>query len=232
MKMKSLFTLIACLLIFSGIAQTDCKPYVPVEKGTQWEVTSYDKKDKETGRIVYELLELAESDSKSTFKIKAMQYDDKDEMIYTNEYEAWCENGKFSFDMSYMINGEQMQAYESMDVDVDASKFEVPTLEEPAGTALPDGEVTVAVKSGGVQMFKMTVEVTDRMIEGRESQTTEAGTFDCVVLTQAVKTRMIVKVEASSKEWYAENVGAVRSESYNKKGNLTGYNVLTSITTP
>ncbi len=230
--MKTLLTLILIALTTVGFSQTDCKPYVPIEKGTQWEVTSYDKKDKVTGRTVYELLDLVEGDAKSTFSIKAMQYDDKDELIYTNEFEAWCENGKFQIDMAYMINGEQMQAYESMDVEVDATKFEVPTLDEPAGTALPDGEVTVTVRSSGVQMFKMTVEVVDRLIEGRETQTTDAGTFDCVVFSQTVKTRMIVKVEGSSKEWYAENVGVVRSESYNKKGNLTGYNVLTSITAP
>jgi hypothetical protein len=38
----------------------------------------------------------------------------------------------------------------------------------------------------------------------------------------------MVKTEASSKEWYAEGVGLVKSEIYNKKGKLMGYSELTS----
>ena len=38
---------------------------------------------------------------------------------------------------------------------------------------------------------------------------------------------MIMNIEGSSKEWYAEGVGVVRSESYNKNGKLTGYSELT-----
>ena len=75
----------------------------------------------------------------------------------------------------------------------------------------------------------MTIYVTDRAVEARESLTTSAGTFDCIKITQKETTKMIVKIQATSKEWYAENIGMVRSESYNKKGKLTGYSVLTKI---
>jgi len=34
-------------------------------------------------------------------------------------------------------------------------------------------------------------------------------------------------VEGTSKEWHSENVGMVRSESYNKKGKLLGHSELT-----
>ena len=39
----------------------------------------------------------------------------------------------------------------------------------------------------------------------------------------------IVKIEGSSTEWYSEGIGMVRSESFNAKGKLTGYSVLTKL---
>ena len=67
----------------------------------------------------------------------------------------------------------------------------------------------------------------DRKVEKREDITTSAGTFNCIVISQTISTKMMVRIKASSKECYAENVGMVRSESYNKKGKLLGYSELT-----
>lgn len=227
--MKTLLLALLTLLITAGHAQTDCKPYVPTSKGTKWEVTDYSAKGKETGKIAYELLDKVESENGSTFSIKAISYDKKGEEIYTNTYEAYCKDGKFNFNMAFMIDGSAMQSYESMDVDVDASDFEIPSMDAEAGTTLEDGSLIVKVMTAGVTMFKMTVLVTDRKVEAREEKTTSAGTFGCILLTQKVSTKMVMKIEASSKEWYAEGVGIVRSESYNKKGKLTGYSELTKL---
>jgi hypothetical protein len=40
---------------------------------------------------------------------------------------------------------------------------------------------------------------------------------------------MMVRMKNNSKEWYAENVGMVRSETYNKRGKLMGYSELTKM---
>ncbi|MFT5861295.1 MAG: hypothetical protein ACI865_003419 [Flavobacteriaceae bacterium] len=227
--MKSLLTVLILFTLSTGYSQTDCKPYVPATVGSTWELTNYSKKDKATGRTAYELLELMEGTEKMTFKIKVTSFDDKDEEVYVNTCEAYCVNGVFDFGMEFMMDGSTMSAYEEMDVEVDASKFEIPTLTEPTGTELADGELIVAIGKDGMNMFTMKVYVTDRLIEAREEQQTEAGTFDCIVLSQKVSTRLLFKIESSSKEWYAEEVGLVRSESYDKKGKLTGYSVLTKI---
>lgn len=88
-----------------------------------------------------------------------------------------------------------------MDIEVDASAFVIPSK----------------------------VNMTDYKVEAREQVTTPAGEFDCLVISQRVSTKVIVKVEAGSMEWYAKGIGMVRSESYNKKGKLVGYDVLTEL---
>ena len=223
-------TIIAVLLFaFSyTFAQTDCKPYVPTEEGTIWEITNYTAKGKADGRIVYELVEKKTTSDGLIFKIKSVSYDKKDKEIFTNNFEAACKNGKFELDMAFKMDGASMQTFQTMDVDVDASEYEIPSIDTPAGTQLKDGNLKVGMSGSPITM-NMTVNITDRKVEAKEQISTSAGTFDCLVLTQTVSTKMIVNVQASSKEWYAENVGSVRTESYNKKGKLMGYSELTRL---
>jgi DUF3108-like len=221
--------LIFFLTIHLGYSQNDCKPYVPTTKGATWEITNYTAKGKATGKIAYELIDKVENGNNITFKIKTVTFDKKGEEVYSNIFEAKCIDGKFDFDMAFKMDGGALQAYENMDVEVDASKFEIPNMDSTPGTTLDDGSLEIKVGSGGMSMFKMTVLVTDRKVEAKEDITTPAGTFNCIVLSQKVSTKMMIKVKGASKEWYAENIGLVRSESYNKKGKLMGYSVLTKL---
>lgn len=221
--------LIYILTIQLGYSQNDCKPYVPTEKGTTWEITNYTAKGKETGKIAYELIDKVENGNDVTFKIKTVTFDKKGEEVYSNIFEAKCIDGKFDFDMAFKMDGGALQAYENMDVEVDASKFEIPSFDASVGTKLDDGSLEIKVGSGGKSMFKMTILVTDRIVEAIEEISTPAGSFNCIVLSQKVSTKMMIRVQGASKEWYAENIGLVRSESYNKKGKLMGYSELTKL---
>ena len=229
MRKLILFIAVLCLLANFSFAQEDCRPFVPTDEGTSWELTNYSPKGKVTGKIRYELLEKDVDGDMVTFKVQTTTIDKDDEEIYTSEFEAYCKDGEFSFDMAFKIDGAAMQSYQSMDVEVDASEFTVPDLDAPSGTQLPDGSLRVAIQSGAPITINMTVDVTDRSIDAREEVTTPAGTFDCVVVSQTVSTKTVIRVEGSSKEWYAPEIGLVRSESYNRKGKLTGYSELTAL---
>jgi len=227
--MKAIKTILLLFAIVgSAYAQTDCKPYVPTEKGTTWEITNYNAKGKTQGVVKYELLEKIVSGNDVTFKIKAVAFDKKGKEAYSNEFEAVCVDGKFDFGMAFKMDGNQLKNYEDMDVQVDASKFEIPSLDAEAGTELEDGSLDIKIDTGAIGL-SMTILVTDRKVEKRENLETPAGTFDCIVLTQTISTKMMLKVTATSKEWYAENIGMVRSESYNKRGKLLGYSELTKL---
>ncbi len=218
--------LLLCAIVGTTYAQTDCRPYVPTNKGATWEITNYNAKGKVQGTVSYELVDKVVSGNDVTFKIKAVAKDKKEKEVYTNEFEAVCKDGKFDFGMAFKMDGNQLKAYEDMDVEVDASKFEIPDMDASAGTTLDDATLGISVDTG-IMAVKMNIEITDRKVEKREELTTPAGSFDCIVLSQAISTKMMVKVRATSKEWYAENVGMVRTESYNRKGKLMGYSELT-----
>ena len=222
-------TLFILLTINLGYAQNECKPFLPVDKGTTWEITNYTAKGKVAGRVTYELTDKVENGNDITFTVKTITYDKKGKEIFTNTFEAKCINGKFDFDMAFKMDGGALKAYEDMDVQVDASKFEIPDLDSSPGTQLEDGSLVVNIDTGSIGLFKMTILVTDRIVEARKSLTTPAGTFDCIVLSQKVSTKMMIKIQGASKEWYAKNIGMVRTESYNKRGKLIGYSELTKL---
>lgn len=227
--MKVLFTVLFSSLFLIGQAQNDCQPYLPSEEGSTWEQTHYSNKDKVTGRTTYEILKKTMAGDSLTFRIKAVYFDDKNEEVFENEFEAFCNSGIFEIDMSSKLNGETMSAYESMDVTMDATNFPIPSLDEAVGTSIADGILSVQVSMNEMNIFKMTIELTDRLVAARENLETPAGAFDCVKITQTVKTKMMFKLENTTSEWYAEGVGVVRSETYDKKGRLSEYTVLTAI---
>jgi hypothetical protein len=231
MKIMRILIFISVLLLGAGsvFSQVDCHPYLPQVKGSIWEITNYNKKGKVTGRIAYELIDKVENGDEITFSVSSKAYDKKDKLIFDNDFEAKCVAGKFELNMAYKLEGSMMETYKNMEFTMDASEFEIPPINAAVGTELPDGSLVVQMDGDSPIKMKMTVEVTDRKVKTKEKITTPAGTFDCLVLTQNISTKMMVRMKNNSKEWYAENVGMVRSETYNKRGKLMGYSELTKI---
>ena len=83
--------------------------------------------------------------------------------------------------------------------------------------------------SSALMNLKMTITIFDRIVTGKETITTPAGTFDCMILSQKTTTKMgkIMSITTSSKEWLSKGVGSVRTENYNKNEKLEGYSLLT-----
>lgn len=222
---KNLVILLSFISYSYLASAQDCALYIPVDEGASWEMTSYNAKGKEGGKIYYELVEKSAQGDDITFTIKSRFEDGKGKETFESTYEAYCHDGVFEIDMQSKMDGVAMGAYKDMKMEVDATNYEVPDMDASPGTKLDDASLEVQVAG----IFNMIINTTDREVLAREEIETPAGTFDCLVLTQTTQSKMIVKVQSTTKEWYAPGVGLVRSESYNKKGKLTGYSELTAL---
>ena len=113
-----------------------------------------------------------------------------------------------------------------MEVDISGTNLILPN-NLSAGQSLPDANMLMNIKVPPMNM-KMTVDIRDRKVEGKETVTTSAGTFDCFVISYIHESKMGMKITGNAKEWIAEGVGMVKSESYNKKGKRISRSELTA----
>ncbi|MDN5203395.1 hypothetical protein QQ008_18555 [Fulvivirgaceae bacterium BMA10] len=195
-----------------------------MSEGTEFEMTNYDSKGKADSRVKHKVLEKTVSGGDVMVKVSMELYDKKDELVNSGEYEVKCEGGVFKVDMRSLINLEQTKAYANMEATVDADQLEIPSNPK-AGDELADGFMEITFGP----VIKMRVNVTDRKVEAIENVTTDAGTFNCIKISENIDSQiMIAKVKAKSVAWYSKDVGTVKTESYNKKGKLMGYSVLTN----
>jgi hypothetical protein len=230
--MKTLITfLLAFSFAFIGRTQ-ECVTTELLKEGTKWETTNYNKKDKIEGKTKYEVLSAGVSADKYTWELKIILADKKGEVFSEAVSEIYCENGVFTMNMEQFVSPATMQSVEEMEVEIDASDIEYPTGYEE-NTSLPDASIKIKAGMSGMTIMDIETLITNRKIEGTETIETEAGSFKCLKLTQTteVKSKMI-NLETTSKEWFLPGFGVIRSESYDKKGNLSGYTVLTSLTKP
>lgn len=216
------------LLMFGSIYSQDCSIYYPVVNGSIREMTSYDKKDKVTSKVVQEITDINKSISGVEIDVKNSMYDADDLLISEVNISVGCKDGVFKVDMSNYVS-EFVQAYQSMEVELKGDDLSFPSKMKP-GDMLPDGSMNIKVNNSGMTLMNMDVTISNRKVEGIEDITTPAGTFTCYKISYntTAKTK-ILNVQSSAVEWIADNVGLVKSESFNKKGKLNAYSLLTAL---
>lgn len=214
-------------IIFQSFSQ-DCVFYCPVKEGTKTETKRYNAKDKIQGTDKQTILSKKVTGNDVAVTIKSESYDDKDKLLGNRDLTFECKNGVFFFDMKNLIDPQTMSAYKDMEVKMTATNLDMPSTLS-VGKTLGDGNVQMSVSNQGMNLMTMTVNISNRKIEAIEKITTPAGTFDCYKISYDVETKMMFKIQTKGIDWIAKEVGTVRSESYDGKGKLTGYTVLTSI---
>jgi hypothetical protein len=228
--MKKLLSYIIILLVFSSFASDDfCYKYFPAKPGVVYEMTSYNAKDKMVSISEGTILEAQKTDAGFMVKVGTKVFDEKRKEIMSGDYVAKCENDKFYMDMSNIVPQEMLAGMQDMEMEMTGGFMEFPTNPE-AGQQLPDADMTLKFMSGGATIMTLTANITDRKVEGFETVTTPAGTFNCVKFSETMNMKMLFKFTAKSITWMAEDVGVVKSESYNEKGKLEGYSLMTKLT--
>lgn len=220
--MKHLFTLL-CLFGFYSFNYSQCNPYFNVENGSKWEITNYTSSDKVVSRQVNEITSFNEKSSGWAAEINMKSYDKKDKLEFESDLGMECIDGTIKLDMSRFLPQETMKAFEDMNMKITTDNLEIPS-DLSVGATLKDGSITMTAD----MLMSITTTIADRKVEAKESVTTPAGTFDCYKISYNIKSKSIVNIEMKGVEWLADGVGMVKSESYSKKGKLTGTSLLTS----
>jgi len=227
--MKRTFYLLTVLLsIASTLAIAQCNQYYDLSDGSEWEMETYNAKGKLTGKNAQKVTAFNKTGSGYEATIHSTSYDEKGKELMSGELEFKCSDGTMYIDMRNFISEDQMKAFQNYELTVEGDNLEIPSS-LTVGETLKDGSITITA-SGSIPM-SMTVNITDRKVEAKESITTPAGTFDCYKISSKMtiqnKIGVTMTFNFGAVEWLTEKVGMVKSESYNKNGKLVGSTVLT-----
>jgi len=213
----------------SFINAQDCSLYFPERVGSTREMKFYDQRDRLSSISRQEILEKVESGNDLKIKVRSTNYTSDEEVVHSAELELECRDGVFVFDMRDFLDPNTRAQYEEMGIEISTDNLVYPANLQ-AGAQLPDSEITMQVKSGAATLLTVSVAMSNRKVEGIEDVTTDAGTFTCYKISYDITSKAgFITSNSSAVEWLADGVGLVRSESYNRRGRLTGYSVLTGL---
>lgn len=227
-KRRSLVITIILMLTAISVMAQDCKFFYPDVKGAEIEITNYNQKDKITGISRQKIVGIEKAGNMITATIKNEYYDSKDQLTFENDMEVSCKDGIFYLDMNNYLNSDAMAGFKDMEMEIKGENLQFPSNLK-VGDKLNDGTITISFDTPGMAMTMSTV-VKNRVVEAFENITTPAGTFKCYKISYDIESKVIMaNVSGKAVQWFSENVGMVRTESYDKNGKLGGYSVLTAI---
>lgn len=212
------------------ILSQECKTYFLHEEDKVVEMSTYTGDHDFTGKVRNMVYSRKEKENGFELQVENEVFNKKGDAEYKGNYTVKCENGNFYLDMESLIDPEMLKTKNSsMTVEIEADQLLYPS-DMKEGQMLPDGFMTVKMMVGTTVAMKMTINVTNRKVEGFEKMNTPAGTFDCFKITYTVNSKtMMVNNMTNVTEYLSEGVGAVKTENRNKSGKLVSYSQLTKI---
>lgn len=219
--MKKLFFI--TLILFGLQSLKAQETFFPTKEGMVLIYKSFDKKDKLSGIMKYTIEKVNISGSNIDFTYLCESLDNKEKLVFKEEITVHQKGDVMYIDMGNFLNKAAFQQEGTIpaSVEVKGNNMEIPLNPSP-GQTLPDASIEMAMKMGFVNM-KMSAAVTNRKVEAIEDISVSGGSFKCYKFSGDVNTvAMGIKVQAKTVEWFAKGIGTVKTESYDKKGELTG----------
>lgn len=219
--------------VFDEIPEVSNTPYTPSEsefaffamkEGTEQWFVSKDAKGKITSQTRNKITSITGDKNAFAIAYESEMLDAKGnpenkENPGVLNFRIVIKDGEMYFDMKEMFSS--MEGIENVQISGSAKKMPN-TL--TVGQTLPDASANVKVG-----FINCTATMTEGKCVAFENVSVEAGTFNCYKVSQKVNvTAMGSKNESNVLTWYAKGVGAVKTETYDKKGNLQSIQELKS----
>jgi hypothetical protein len=228
--MRKLLLLLSIIFFANGISHSQCNTYYDFREGTEFEVESFNAKDRKQGRSVSRVTSYSESGNGFEAVIQSTIFDNKNKEAHKGDYSMNCNNGLIFIDMKKFVPEESLKAMEGAELEIKGDLLELPTR-LAVGQTLKDGTIEMKMSTQQAIGMSTTITITDRKVEAKETITTPAGQFECFKITYTINARtnmMGINMNNVMKaaEWVSEGVGVVKTSSFNARGALTGYTLL------
>jgi len=225
MKTKIIVPITFLFLVSRLIAQ-DCATFFPFEKGANLEYTFYDAKGKVTNVSSQKVAILDDAGVEGlTAQVDAIMLDKNGKELNKANYKVTCKANTLYMDLTALMP-QTTQSLSDLEVQMSGDQLQLPaTL--TAGQTLPDAHLEMKAGSGGMNLMKIIIDITERKVDGKESVTTPTGTYDAYKISYLTTVKTLIGKSLKTVAWYAPKVGLVKQETYDKKGNLDSSMILT-----
>lgn len=217
-------------LAFAQSQETkDCNGYFAYQAGTKMELTHYDKKDKVSSVLKYQVEKNVPTANGTDIFFFNQTYDSKGKLVVKGDFEMQCKNGQIYADVHNIAS--DMTPAADAEVSITGDKLTYPH-NLTVGQKLDDVncEVKQTMSGSGMTLFTIDMSLTNRKVEGFETVTTPAGTFECVKISYDYNTKMsFMKKQGHTVEYLAKGIGLVKVESFDKKGKKESSQLLTKL---
>lgn len=212
--MKCLSALL-CLLLATAMNAQDCKNFYYLQNNKTIEMSILNKKGDLTGRNIYQVSNVNSSGGATTSQVSSEMFDKKGKSIAKSALNIKCAGGVMMMDMKMMMSQQQQEQFK-MDAKAENVYIEYPSSMSP-GDNLKDANMTLEINNNGM-VQTLTMNVTNRKVEAKESVTTPAGTWDCYKISSKSRIHMKmgpigIPMNIESTEWFAPGFGIVKTES-------------------
>ena len=220
-----LLTAITILLFSGNIFSQDCSNYYYLQKNKTVEMTISNKNGKESGKMIYTISDSKKDGSSTTATINSEFIDAKGKSITKATNNVKCVNGVMQMDMKVFIPAAQQEQIKSGSANASDVYLEYPANMN-IGDQLKDGQLNMDYETTSGLKSSIEVSITERKVEGKESVTTTAGTWECYKITSnnKITSRIAgigIPIKMSVTEWYAPGFGIVKTESKTGKTEIT-----------
>lgn len=204
------------LLATSDTFSQNCNTYYFLQNNKTIEMTIYNKKGEENGKQVYMVSKVETSGDNVTATLNSEFFDKKGKSTIKAVNEIKCSGGVMMMDMKMSMP--QGQSSQFKDPNATATNVYIeypPGMKE--GDNLKDAAMKIDIDNNGMKQT-VDMQVINRKVQGKETITTTAGTWDCYKITNTTKMKIKtmgigVPVNTDVTEWFAPGFGVVKSES-------------------
>jgi hypothetical protein len=221
--------LLLLLILFLGTSMLpengysqNCNDYFPSKTGTEWELTSYDEKDKLISTNNYKIV----SNTGDEFVISMKSTDKKGKELLNTTTKWRCEAGQLSVEMKDLFPPSGAMANPSTEVRMSGDNLLYPAALSPDQT-LPDANAKMELLIDGMRFLTMTMKIYDRKVENNEMVSTPSGNYDCIKLSQNADVKSLINSKGKSVIWLAKNKGMVKTQNFTDKGKLSSTMLMT-----
>jgi len=220
-----LLTTLTFLILSLTLSSQDCSNYYYLQNNKTIELTITNKKGNESGKMKYTISDVKKSGSSTNATINSEFVNAKGETITKGTNNVRCENGMMQMDMKVFIPAAQQEQMKSGTANASDVYLEYPANMQ-VGDQLKDGKLNMDYESSSGLKSSIDISITERKVEGKETVTTPAGTWECFKITAHNKivskiAGIGIPINMDVTEWFAPGFGIVKTESRTGKTEIT-----------